>query len=273
MSNELKVNAKTDNLEFKRKHNKLVDVVKGNCPKSEIPGFQGTTVIARNALTNVNGWELTSFKAIDGTYAGYTIKTITENDDTATILTEERAKVYLKAMTGSEFLPKYDYNLPQNSYLIFSDGTIWKPQFDETNGLRLFKMFEMPASGTKLYKHYISFTGLATTDSGDPVLKQCNLDIIIVSNQQEFYFNSSMTTYEVAEALSMLFVSKTNFIYASYSYNDNIYDATYGRGNSIDLLQMPLGIFVKNNVYSYQNISFECSNCSYTQMKEKVVEL
>lgn len=28
MSNELKVNAKTDNLEFKRKHNKLVDVVK-----------------------------------------------------------------------------------------------------------------------------------------------------------------------------------------------------------------------------------------------------
>lgn len=33
MSNELKVNAKTDNLEFKRKHNKLVDVVKGNCHK------------------------------------------------------------------------------------------------------------------------------------------------------------------------------------------------------------------------------------------------
>ena len=170
MSNELKVNAKTDILEFKRKHNKLVDSVKNNCSKSEIPGFQGTTVIARNALTNVNGWELTSFKVIDGSYGSYTIKTITENDDTATILTEERAKVYLKAMTGSEFLPKYDYNLPQNSYLIFSDGTIWKPQFDATHGLRLFKMFEMPTS-PKLYKHIVQLN-----------LKSANLSITVYFN-------------------------------------------------------------------------------------------
>ena len=131
----------------------------------------------------------------------------------------------------------------------------------------------LPSGGTKLYNHIISFNGLATTDSGDPVLKQCHLEIRIISNQQQAYFNSSMTTYEVAEALSMLQSHRNTFVYANYSYNDSSFDGTYGKGYSIDLIRSNLGIFVKSGTYSYQNISFECTNCSYNQMKETVTDL
>lgn len=149
-------------------------------------------------------------------------------------------------------------------------GTINKVLGIDTNG-KLVK--GNVSSGTKLYKHNISFVGLATTDTGETILKQCDLEITIISNQQQPYFNTSMTTYEVAEALSMLSINKINYVYASYHYSDNGYAGNYGAGNSIDLIQSQLGVFLKSGSYSYQNISFQCTNCSYTRMKENINEI
>lgn len=237
--------------------------------KGMIPGFQTTFAIAKSLLINLSGWNLTNFKVVDVSTAQYTIKKIVNASDDS-ILSEKRAKDYLKAMTGSEYLPKYSYEKPTYTYII-AENVIWKVQYDSQQGLLMYKMIELPTStGTKLYRHDISFIGLQTINQGNQVLKQCDLVITIISNQQQPYFNNSMADYEVAEALSMLLLNKNKCVYASYHYTDNKYEGNYGDGTSIDLLQSQLGVFLKGGSYSYQNISFECTNCSYTTKKENV---
>ena len=108
--------------------------------KVDVPLNQTTMAIVVNALTNINGWELTAYEATLGTTNSYVTYTITYGGST---VTEAQAKTYMKAMTGSEFLPTYDYNIPQNTYLMFADKTIWKPQFDAINGLILYKMADL----------------------------------------------------------------------------------------------------------------------------------
>lgn len=98
---------------------------------------QATSIIVGNALTNINGKSLTSFHATDVTIGGYpAIKILNASDDS--ILSKDEAAVYMKAQTGSEFVPEYNYDNPKNSYFIFSDGTVYKPQWDSTNGLLLY---------------------------------------------------------------------------------------------------------------------------------------
>lgn len=98
-----------------------------------IPSF----AIARDALTNINGWQLTSFRTNPVTLNGYPAIIIMEG---LFELTEERARDYLQCLTGYRFLPVYDYHKPRNCFIAFADGTIWKPQYDDTNGLVLWKV-------------------------------------------------------------------------------------------------------------------------------------
>lgn len=97
--------------------------------------------ITKNAITNINGYTPSGFSAVDGTktVSGvvYTIKTIYFN---SVNLTETKARDYMEYMTGSRFLPVYNYQKPQNTSLIFDDGSVWKPQFDNADGLVLFKV-------------------------------------------------------------------------------------------------------------------------------------
>ncbi len=104
---------------------------------SETPKHQANITIIANALTNINGRVLSNYEANQVTISGYTAIRITYGGAT---LTEEQAKAYMEYMTGSVFLPTYNYQKPQNSIFLMSDYTMWKPQFDSTNGLLLFKM-------------------------------------------------------------------------------------------------------------------------------------
>ena len=123
--------------------------------KGMVPGFQTTFAIAISLLINLSGWELTNFKVVDVSTAQYTIKQIVNASDDS-VLSEKRAKDYLKAMTGSEYLPKYSYEKPTYTYII-AENVIWKVQYDSEHGLLLYKMIELPTStGTKLYKHVIT---------------------------------------------------------------------------------------------------------------------
>jgi len=115
--------------------------------EDQIPGLQATTTVVADALTNLNGRRLTSYEATL-TEDMYTFYTITKGNQ---ILTEEQARDYMEYMTGSRFLPSYDYEKPQNSLFLFADNSMWKPQFDSTNGLRLYKLGE--TGGSHIYYH------------------------------------------------------------------------------------------------------------------------
>ena len=108
--------------------------------KTDIPTNQMSMAIVANALTNINGWNLSAYEATLGTTNTYVTYTITYG---GAVLTQAQAAAYMRAMTGSDFVPTYNYNIPQNTYLMFADKTIWKPQYDAINGLILYKMADM----------------------------------------------------------------------------------------------------------------------------------
>lgn len=101
---------------------------------------QANTVIVQNALKNISGKTLTSFSASEVPLNGYTVIQIKKNNS---VLNETDAKTYMAAQTGSYFLPVYDYDNPKFTYFIFTDGRLYKPQFDATNGLVLYYMNQL----------------------------------------------------------------------------------------------------------------------------------
>ena len=114
------------------------DILEDYIKYFQVPDYQTTVSVIANILTNINGWELTNFNYTEVTahdYPAYKIVT-TDNEN----LTKAKARVYLRAMTGSEYLPEYSFEKPSNTFLVLPDGTILKPQWDNSYGLLLYKM-------------------------------------------------------------------------------------------------------------------------------------
>ena len=107
---------------------------------AQVPALQATATVVVNALTNINGRTLTNYGATltpaDYSYVQYTYYTITYRGSTPT---EEQARNYMEYMTGSRYLPSFDYEKPKNSLFIFADGSLWKPQYSEGE-LRLYQI-------------------------------------------------------------------------------------------------------------------------------------
>ena len=116
--------------------NKVFTVVRTTEAPVDVPNKQATVSIVVNALTNINGRLLTTYEATEQTIGDYEVIKITKSGEN---VTEAEAITYMQYMTGSKFLPKYDLDKPQYSLFIFADFTVWKPQYDETNGLLLYK--------------------------------------------------------------------------------------------------------------------------------------
>lgn len=100
---------------------------------------QMTLGIIRDTLHNLNNDNLAlhgfgSTELIIDTYEVYKITKSGNN------LTKEEAGDYMAYMCGSRYVPEYNYEHPQNTYLFTTDGLILKPQFGSTNGLLLYKM-------------------------------------------------------------------------------------------------------------------------------------
>lgn len=102
------------------------------------PSNQAHSVVVYDALHNISGKNLSAYSAVETTLGVYPVIII--KTSSSEILTEAQAKSYMAAQTGSTFLPVYDYDNPTYSYLIFADGSLYKPQYDSTNGLVLYKM-------------------------------------------------------------------------------------------------------------------------------------
>ena len=106
--------------------------------KPSIPKFQSGLSVIKDLTTNINGWELTNYDYEEVTISTYPAYKITTSGGAT--LTEAQARTYMRCMSGSDFLPTYDFNRPMNSLFITADGKILKPQFDNSNGLLLFKI-------------------------------------------------------------------------------------------------------------------------------------
>lgn len=100
----------------------------------DVPNEQATFTLVKNATTNNNDITIEDYEAI------------LLNETTYKILykgfrlNEEKAKTYMQFMTGSNFLPTYNEEKPQNSVITMADLSMWSPLFDEEYGLRLIKV-------------------------------------------------------------------------------------------------------------------------------------
>ena len=130
---------------------------------NDIPKHQATTILIVDPLTNINGRTFQTYTSQNVTIGGRPAVKILHNGNR---LNEQQAKEYMEYMTGSYFLPKYNYDYPKNTYFIMPDGQLLKPQYDSTNGLLLY------ISGQIATKSYID-TELAKkvdkTNSGEKV--------------------------------------------------------------------------------------------------------
>jgi hypothetical protein len=134
---------------------------------ADVPSKQMTTAIIRNALTNINGRVLTAYEQTQTTISGYNAILITKGGNP---VTEEQARDYMEYMTGSRFLPEYDYEKPQNTIFIMADGTFWKPQFDRSivgNALVLYQI----SNPYELINNKVSTLSASSTNTQYPSAK------------------------------------------------------------------------------------------------------
>ena len=107
----------------------------------DVPLNQCTIAVLKDAITNINGYSPTGYTSVSDTITtggqSYAVKRIKYNSSNCT---QAQASTYMKAMCGSEFVPTYNASVPQNTIFMLPDGTLWKPQFDSTNGLVLWAM-------------------------------------------------------------------------------------------------------------------------------------
>ena len=103
--------------------------------KASVPKHQVETIFIVDALTNINGRAFQNHTSTEVTIGSYTGLKILKNGNK---VNEQEAKEYMEYMTGSFYLPKYNYDKPKNTYFVKPDGHIYKPQYDSTNGLVLY---------------------------------------------------------------------------------------------------------------------------------------
>lgn len=127
--------------------------------------------------TNINGKNLSAYNVISytsGDYTGYEIK---QNNES---LNETQAAQFLKGLTGNPILPVYNYDYPNNSYLIrATDGQILKPQYD-SNGLKLYNMQKIVTNKTGM--PYLTTAPTSDNLSG-------GLQFVVLSSEPQTKYN------------------------------------------------------------------------------------
>ena len=117
----------------------LTDIITNYATKEYVENnsTSQTTAIVIDALTNLNGRQLTAYEQTQVTINNYCAIKITKSGSN---LTKELAKQYMEFMTGSKYVPEYNFEKPKNSFMVFADMSIWKPQWDSTNGMLLYNI-------------------------------------------------------------------------------------------------------------------------------------
>ena len=130
----------------------IIDVIPSTASSSnqlvtqaDVPTSISSTTVGFiiDTLHNQNNKYLSNYNAVDITisdYPGVQILYTGGEEVTGDICTQEQAGIYLKSMCGSDYVPTYNFDYPSYPILIDRNGQIYKPQWDSTNGLVLFKV-------------------------------------------------------------------------------------------------------------------------------------
>lgn len=192
---------------YKKSENTYVDY-------NFVANNQTSVSIIVDTTTNINGRTFVHFTSELTTISGFSAYLIKYDGEKAT---EEQAREYMAYMTGSSFLPKYNYDRPANTYFLMPNGLLLKPQYDRTNGLLLFIL---PQLAMKSYvdENFVQFTG-ATKDvnlgtrkliaahlykgsesANNELTTKGELDSAIDTIKRNSYINVDLTTYPTLQS-------------------------------------------------------------------------
>ena len=180
---------------------------------------QMMTAIIKDTNTNQQNKYLSNFRTNETTIGGYAaVKVLAYDSSTGTTsnTTEEQAGRYLKSMTGSEYVPTYNYDYPRYHILIDSEGKIYKPQFDSTNGLVLYKV-ATPWTKSVVYKYTIVMDYTQVDFGSLIVYTTKDLDTTWLYHQlrnsylQFYYFLSNELPATYGEQIGPAFVASSNY--------------------------------------------------------------
>ena len=155
------INEQLTTEEFRRVLGDLFSGGEGIAPS--IPSNQATATVVVNPLTNLNDRVLSAYESelIQDTYPYYHITKGGKE------LTLDQAADYMEYMTGSRFVPQFNYEKPQNSIWITAEGEFLKPQWG-INGMCLYLLPNpFGEGGAKLYKHNIYVEHLVGSENSE----------------------------------------------------------------------------------------------------------
>lgn len=203
-----------------------------------IPTVQATTVVVGNALTNLNSRYLSNYEATLDT-SGYVHYDITYGGNQCT---EEQARNYMEHMCGSRYLPMYDYEYPKNTIFVFADRSIWKPQYDSTNGLELYRLSTPLALASDITPNYYptriyttglkisNYSGSDTCELYVPYANGSSQAGVVSTTDQTF---SGRKTFDASPVISGIYNATKNGEVAKFSYGSPSGSAVISDGHFI----------------------------------------
>lgn len=146
--------------------------------------------IAYNLVVNSNGYQYNGYKFANVTISGlnYTTKQFQVSTTSVKVTDTSIIKAYLKVMTGRDRLPEYDEDCPINDFIICtSNNTMWKMQYDSTNGLLAIRVDNSP------FANSVQTITLASTQ----IVSQTPLAVSLTEAQQSVVENLKNTIIKI----------------------------------------------------------------------------
>lgn len=142
--------------------------------------------IAYNLVVNSNGYQFSSYKFADVTLQAYPnneIKQFQVSSTSAVVTDLSVIRNYLQAMTGHDRIPTYDEDRPINEFILCtSNDTMWKLQYDSTNGLLAFKVGSTPAVFSAKDVAYLTTAPSSANTSG-------KLKFVVLDSEPTTYYD------------------------------------------------------------------------------------
>lgn len=142
--------------------------------------------IAYNLVVNSNGYQFSSYKFADVTLQAYPnneIKQFQVSSTSAVVTDLSVIRSYLQTMTGHDRIPTYDEDRPINEFIICkSNDTMWKLQYDSTNGLLAFKVGSTPAVFSAKDVAYLTTAPSSANTSG-------KLKFVVLDSEPSTYYD------------------------------------------------------------------------------------
>lgn len=142
--------------------------------------------IAYNLVVNNNGYQFTGYKFADVTLQAYPnneIKQFQVSTSSVVVTDLSVIKSYLQTITGHDRIPTYDEDRPINEFIICSSNdTMWKLQYDSTNGLLAFKVGSTPAVFSAKDVAYLTTAPSSDNNSG-------KLKFVVLSSEPSTYYD------------------------------------------------------------------------------------